>query len=237
MRQPAFWDAEPAIRAVLQPGEVLLWLGRPAPPDRPLPLGWPEAFSLAIARIAVLVVVTRLLEPEPFGLQDIGRGTILLLLTAYVAAPGWSLRPRSLWKRRVAYAVTNYRALILRQDGGRTHLDAYGPAQIALVSRRDRGDGLQDVVFREGPRLGQTRPWNPIGFIGINDADGAVRHLFALRHRRPGTGRPSRRRAPEPPRRGHVATRHSRTKSSNSSRFTSDTAQNTISPSVQRTRL
>jgi len=133
------------------------------------------------------MIVTRLLEPEPLGVQDIGRGTIVLLLTAYVAAPGWSLRPRSLWKRRVAYAVTDQRALILRQDGARTRLDAYGPAQIAFVSRRNRGDGLQDVVFREGPTLGRARPWNPIGFSGITDAEGAMRHLSALRHRRPGT--------------------------------------------------
>lgn len=184
----ADWRPEEAIRAVLTPGERLLWVGRPERPRRSLPLGLTEVFvALALALLAAW-----LLTAWVRGGEDI-RMSILFFTLFYLAllfaAAAWSARPRELWHRRIAYAVTDRRAIVLERGTLRLRLASYGPRLIAHVHELDRGDGLHDVVFRKGPYLPVwhnplgvlQRDDNLIGFFGIADAHGAAEALHALR--------------------------------------------------------
>ncbi len=178
------WDAEATIRGVMQPGETLLWLGRPTRPARPAQgpsIGLPEAFLLAVLGVVGLLVFNRLMDDRPLGLADLQAGSAILMLGAYFGAPWLTARPRVLSRRRIAYAVTDRRALVLELSRRGVRLDAHGPAQIAYVREHVRGDGLRDVVFRQGPVNPRTLPVNPVGFLGITDAAGAVKALTALR--------------------------------------------------------
>ena len=175
------WDGEAAIRRAMRPDETLLWLGRPERPAHGPPIGVPEAYLFAIFCIVVMMVIDRLADGHPFGLADLGKAFVVLMFAAWFAAPALFFRPRRLWRRRMVYAVTDKRALIVEETRRGVRLKAFGPAQIAFVADRDRGDGLRDIVFREGPVLRRVRPDNPIGFLGIGDAAGAARALSALR--------------------------------------------------------
>ena len=175
------WDGEAAIRRAMRPDEVLLWLGRPARPDHGGPIGVVEALLFTIVCAVAWFVAARLAEDQPLGLADLGKVVAILLLGTCFAAPLLTSRPRRLWRRRIVYAVTDRRALVVEATRRGEKATAYGPAQIAFVAERDRDDGLRDVYFREGPILPRTRPFNAIGFLGIKDTTGAMAALTALR--------------------------------------------------------
>lgn len=175
------WDGAAEICRTLRPDETLLWHGRPERPAHGPPIGVPEAYLFGIFCIVVMIVLNRMMEDEPLGVADLGKAVVVLMLAAWFAAPALFFRPRRLWRHRIAYAVTDKRALILEKTRRGVRLNAFGPAQIAFVADRDRSDGLRDIVFREGPVLRQGRPANPIGFLGIGDAAGAAHALSTLR--------------------------------------------------------
>jgi hypothetical protein len=85
------------------------------------------------------------------------------------------------WRRRLAYAVTDRRALVVEQRGTRCRVESYGPLLIARIERRDRRDGRGDVWFRRGPIGPFFMIGDPIGFFALRDADAAEAALWHLR--------------------------------------------------------
>jgi hypothetical protein len=88
---------------------------------------------------------------------------------------------------RTIYAITDRRALIV-EPGRRKSVHSFGPTELAAPLRRDRGNELGDVVFKEEwllPEPPRTQPWATLlqpwkreyGFITIRDPR-QVEHLI-----------------------------------------------------------
>jgi hypothetical protein len=148
---------EPII--ALQPGERLLWSGRPR---RVVPVGW-EWCRLVIGSILVAVVIS------VTGLR------VLPVLVWFVAVSGPVLV--RLWTtHRAVYAVTDQRVVVADRISGRTRkwMDSTTPAVTSL-----RGDGVGTLTFHPlfetvdilGFGLPKQNQPRPIALFAVPDAD------------------------------------------------------------------
>jgi hypothetical protein len=163
-------DARARLSRVLQPGEEILWAGRPH-----LPSLSSEAERIRVARSPIAsVAITPVLMAagvaglllwqgmDPAALADrilvwLQNGAWLVVLIA-LGLVGGAILLRRLglddaggflrWAERQAYAITDRRLLIL--DGERI-AHAFAPEQLGTLRLRERGGGYGDVEFKELP--------------------------------------------------------------------------------------
>ncbi len=190
-------DPEERIRVLLQPGETLLWCGRPEP--RP-GAGTPSAtfwFAVTVAAVLLWGLAVWVVQPDVVGAAAMFLLVLPLLFWTGVKAGALDSRWPDHW--RTAYAVTDRQALVIEGTARDLKVVSYPAPAIVTVQLRPRAGGLADVVVRQGPMLharlllwpGPLRPTrelalmdpaeNPVGFFALADAPAAARALLALR--------------------------------------------------------
>jgi hypothetical protein len=161
-RQPAL---EILFRTALEPGERLLWAGRPERTQQPTRLGTFRHGLIYVAAFVVFVVQLQLLYEWSLQLQDAPQllmtlTSLMLLLPLLLILFGVSRAAYR--KRRRVFGLTD-RRLLLSQDNGRRFLSV--PLEdirhvyviptlsdlMALAERDPRFDSIDDV-FRDASR-------------------------------------------------------------------------------------
>lgn len=163
----------------LEPGEVLLWHGRPDPRRwvRRRLWGWTGVFTLGAASMLTYV-------EKPTFLGRLCAAGCVLLLHLLVALPLLAYCERRT-ARRTKYLVTNRRVVFIQPGLWRERVGAMELGRITDVQRREHEDGFGEVTFGLAgrPRRGRAR-WlrRRFGFHGIPDAqhvEGLLRRLAA----------------------------------------------------------
>lgn len=165
-------------RNVLQPGEQLLWSGRP---QRIAPRGL-DWYHLAAGVVWVSLVGASALV--------FGRASQTYYIGAVFAFGGlaiaWGPVFARLWAmRRTVYAVTDRRVVVADGVSGRTRASAYLGA-LPPPATRPRLDGVGTVTFGEADgllsvfaaQLKQKSPQATIALVAVPDAE-RVRDLIA----------------------------------------------------------
>lgn len=152
------------IEALLEPGERLLWHGRPDT-NRLVrrQYGW-CFFAGAFFALSLI-----------WSYASWQRGTVISLFVGLIFAVGgfavvvgkaWDI----LYARTTRYFVTNRRAAVAMGPRGRI-TESYAADQIGAVEVRQVNDGLSDVLFNREPRLRGYRgvSTDGTGFYGLSD--------------------------------------------------------------------
>jgi hypothetical protein len=178
------WHAESVVRDELRPGEKLLWTGQPRPvslaltADR-LGLG---GFGLVFGGFSLFWMHQAYRSPGEapsyfwtFGIPFllIGLGFVLQLPLGFLEA------------RRVAYAITDRRLLVITSLVGRK-IRSFEPQDINMLERREGVNGYGSVLFRQEAYYGRddgAAPIKKIGFYGVPDARRVEREIASLRAR------------------------------------------------------
>jgi hypothetical protein len=158
------------IEAELQPGERVLWAGRPRPLRIMLQNG--EALVtglLAVAALFVLLFAFPVTSVFSFVFFGCGFPWVFLFVLAlpfyYFARPVADY----LSAERTVYVVTDRRALIIRPRLGGKTVQSYN--RIGQIERRERSGGSGDLIFASeteaGGRAARRVRTRKIGFIGI----------------------------------------------------------------------
>ena len=181
MSEEAERPAPAALRRELQPGERLLWHGRPG------------ALGLAWSRLPLLLFVPLWLGLAGLVMQGAetvarfgqaggvlaalgGGGMLALGLLMLGVAPLALLQAR--W---IAYGVTDRRALIVDRTPWRGQVRSVLPEAIGGVERRPLPGGRGDLHFLRDAAPRPRRPLPPRqGFRAIPDAGGAEAALLRL---------------------------------------------------------
>lgn len=143
-------------RAALEPGESLVWAGRPGPAAEP---GWTlDRASLLLAAAPALVGLALLGQAlwapaAPGRLFYLGGGLVLLCIALTPLAALWRAARRV---RGTVYAITDRRLFIL-VGGPRGRLRSFLPEELEEPRMRERGSGRGDVAFGTLAELRQTR--------------------------------------------------------------------------------
>jgi hypothetical protein len=163
------------VRAELQPGELLHWIGRPDPAalvrSRQKFL-WSGLLFLAFAVLWEMVAwFGHVVYPRPlvllWGIPFILFGAGLVLYA-----------PASFWlARRMAYAVTDRRLLILH-GFPRRQIESYWPADLNLLAVTERTGGRGDIIFQQRVMRSETLR---CGFFGIASVRDVARLIDDLR--------------------------------------------------------
>ena len=166
-------SAERAVSRVLEPGETVLWSGRPDVPALLRSQGGASGLPLKLVLIAglALVAVAAILWPLRDGLP-VGRVLGGLVMVVVISVGGaWMTRGASRrWANGLVYGLTDRRLLILEEGGP---VEAYLPEDLPEVLELvERSPGIADVVFaRTGvfrPRAGRTTPQGQGSFRSRN---------------------------------------------------------------------
>jgi hypothetical protein len=171
--------AEPAIdwAARLEPGERLLWQGRPVPPARPQL--WPPLDRSARRMLAALLAGLALILILQIGPRA---GALGWLALAGLLAPlgfglwffsGGQARWTRFWLLRSRYALTDRRALIARRVLGRDWIAAVPAAGFTPPTLAPQG-ATGHVVFRSfaAAQVGRAgREGYSMAFWYLPDAD------------------------------------------------------------------
>ncbi|WP_410567876.1 hypothetical protein [Amycolatopsis sp. cmx-4-61] len=129
--------AEPNI--VLEPGERVLWSGRP----QRIALTGPEWYRLAFGSVLVVVVFAAHGVPFVTGPVPLVDGAVVLCGIAVT----WVPVGRRVWvTRRAVYAVTDERIVVADRVTGRTRASEYRSALAPAVVRIGR-DGTATLTF------------------------------------------------------------------------------------------
>lgn len=169
------FEAQQMAQAQLEPGERLLWYGKPDP-KRSL-LGSLAIMLFGIPWTAFAVFWTGAAsgliwgDGRPGWLSLFGLFGVPFILVGLgmLTSPYWLYRKA----QRTVYALTDRRAMII--TGTRTRkIQSFAGHDIDLIERTERVDGKGDVMFATatGNKSSQR-----IGFIGIPDAR-RVEHLL-----------------------------------------------------------
>jgi hypothetical protein len=178
-------ELDQRVRSELSGGERLVWVGQPRPRLYRGQIACmtlfglffliPPAFMLLFAVAMAAGVLGAGGPAEAFGFFPLcfGLFTIPFFLVGGLMAAASVWMPRRL--RRVAYALTDRRALIWEPGFfGRYTVRSYTPASLSRLTRVDRGDGAGDLVFEEYYTAGtnsqgfQTTQRNQRGFLAVD---------------------------------------------------------------------
>lgn len=172
--------AESVVSRVLEPGEELIWAGRPEL-ERPVPRGSRYRKVIAVAIIAAVPIFAYRVLPDSFALkellQEVGAGTMAMVIGGFalfalllIFLPGPAARLQR-YMQRLTYAITSRRLLILEGD---KVTDAYPPERLFRPRIRERAPGYADVVFGEwggdATRDVVTRERREVAFKGLRNA-------------------------------------------------------------------
>ena len=169
--------AHALVSRVVEPGEEILWTGRPH-----LPTLTGEAERIRVGRSPVASIAATLvlmaagvvgfllwqgMDPAAVGDRILswlqGGAWVVVLLTLGLVGAATGLRRMGFddagafirWAQRQTYAITDRRLLIL--DGERI-AHAFAPAQLGAIRLRDRAEGYGDVEFKELPQRTNRGP-------------------------------------------------------------------------------
>jgi len=172
-------------RAALEPGERLVWAGRPGPAAQP---AWQlDPTSLMLAAVPLCVALFLLWQaftaPDgPVDLIYLGGGVVMLCVGLSPLATLWRAARRV---RGTVYAITDRRLFILA-GGPRRPPRSFVPEEPEEPRVRDRGDGRGDVTFGTLAELRQTRQGRQTrlaqaAFTDIPDAPQVAGEIARLR--------------------------------------------------------
>lgn len=176
-----------AVERSLEPGERVVWVGRPVAHTFDLHLVVPTVFGLCwLGACAVAIAATVFGRRSLFGVPiqvsgPSGPGGLFALLLMVAAGVGVLSIPYWRWRAatRTAYVVTDRRPLIVRYR-------PRGPKVVSLTARHaesrrrvERRDGSGDLLFdvRTGPD--RWRTLDADGFKDVPDVRAAERALVA----------------------------------------------------------
>ncbi|MGI9436559.1 MAG: hypothetical protein ACR2Q4_17315 [Geminicoccaceae bacterium] len=120
---------------------------------------------------------------------------VLMGLPFIAASLGFALMPWwwPSYTRHVVYAISDRRLLIIR-DWPRRRVTSYGPDDIDVVERRERGDGSGDVIFRREEHRKLRHHHDPqgkrrvgereIGFFGVPDVRQVEDAIWSFKEQR-----------------------------------------------------
>ena len=162
------------VQSELQPGETLVWTGRPVPGLATRPL-WlftivgivmmvPMMIVLAITAIGVLLGGA----PALFGL-------CFLFPTGFLGLLGLSFALMPLWARSAAnktvYSLTDRRTIVCQQNLFSLNVQSFGPAELARMYRRELRDGMGDLIFLDSAWTNGrgSQQLRTVGFQAIRD--------------------------------------------------------------------
>ncbi|HEY1629715.1 MAG TPA: hypothetical protein VGF56_00265 [Rhizomicrobium sp.] len=163
-------NLEQDLNAALDPGERLLWSGRPQQgvvlrnPDAiliPLSLVW---LGLAVAW-EILVFVGDPDVPDEFDLWDIGFvfwGIPFVLVGLYFAFGRFVTDARL--RANTIYGLTDHRILVLHEEKHRRQLRTLALNTLGALHLSERKDGRGTISFGAGGL------YNPLAFEGIDQA-------------------------------------------------------------------
>lgn len=155
------------VDAELQPGETILWTGKPLASR--IALQNRQALVTGVLALAALyVVLTGVAAASIFSFFIFGCGftwlaALFMLLPLYYFA-----RPVSdyLAAGRTIYAVTDRRALIIKPGFGGKTVQSYN--HIEQIERRELSGGKGDLIFASETQPARSRArQRKIGFFGI----------------------------------------------------------------------
>lgn len=176
------WNVETTIKAELQPGEMVRWMGKPTF----LPMLTSKFMQIVFGAIFAAVGVQQAIpSARSLWLGQTTKDLVPALISAVFIIFGlWSVAT-ACWEAlatwRTAYAVTNRRVLIVRRLF-RKRVLAFAPAGINAVETRENFDGSGTVVFRrEIVRGGEGDAEVKLAFVGISDVGNAAREIEKLR--------------------------------------------------------
>ena len=188
-------SAETVVSRVLEPGEEILWTGRPnvdpAMAHHAQKRRRNKLFILVIAAVAVVWITRSLpvsgpleiLENLPFDRKFLWVIAAPFLLIA--AAKAFKLDNESRldrYLRSVTYAITDKRLLIL--EGDKVY-SAYTPEEARSPFLRDRAPGYSDVIFDDQStrRVDNTESRDPVFIERRRVGFKALRHAEEVRQR------------------------------------------------------
>lgn len=174
------------IRSELQPGERLLWCGKPAPirvmlRDGARLLGMLGSIVAVVFMIGIFTLFLRDMGPVNvtdglfgFGMFNTILGLMIIIIVLASAAPMLNDYLRA---GRQVYAVTDQRLMIVTLPAlwwGHS-VQSFGPQDIRALTRRTHSNGTGDVIFssetyRVRRKYGYSTRTRDVGFFGIPDA-------------------------------------------------------------------
>ena len=192
-------EFEAKIRRELESGERIVWAARPAP--RFFTSGTTAVLVFALVWLTFSVsftVVERLHPPAHGGGGDPTAGGAWLLLNALFILVGVVMLAAPFfmyWKsRNTVYAITDRRAIII-EGGWSTLVRTFYPEQLRDLYRRERKNGLGDVIMRRvmsagagNSEGGPSFQFQEIGFMNIRDPRGVEQRLRKLAENSAGRG-------------------------------------------------
>ncbi len=169
-----------AVQNELERGEVIRWCDRPVP-----------KFFTSTSTIAFIFGIpwSALTFPTMGAMIFSGQIIGIIFLIPFVLI-GFGMLSSPIWMRRkmknTVYLVTDRRAVVFEMGGGLT-ITTYLPDQIREMTRRERRNGLGDVMFaskswRDSDRNSQTQE---LGFFNIQNPRGVEHLIEELRNRQP----------------------------------------------------
>lgn len=175
------------VNSEIQPGERILWTGRPQPlryvmRDMPRILG---ALGTLGIGVVVLLVFSQFWNGMGVGFR-ISEGfnpfaqfnTMFLLVAVLIILGGVGPAALDYLKAgRIVYAITDQRLLIITLPAlwwGRS-VQSYGQHDLRAVARRMHGDDIGDVVFSSESyqvrsKYGHRTRTREVGFFGVPEA-------------------------------------------------------------------
>jgi hypothetical protein len=188
-------DPRDIARRALQPGEHLVWAGRPGPAAQP---AWRlDRTSLVIAAAPFFAALVLLWMAATTS----GGSGALLYLGAAIVLLCIALSPLAvLWRatrlvRRTVYAITDRRLFVLSGLRGREPR-SFPPEELDDPQVRERGDGRGDVIFATVPEIRQTRQGRQTrlaeaAFTDIADVQRVAGEIAKLKSRAPAERAPA----------------------------------------------
>lgn len=175
------------IDAELQPGETVLWAGKPQPGR--IALQNRQALVTGVMAVAALyVVLTGFAAASVFSFLIFGCGFTWLAALFMLLPFYYFTRPvyEYLMAGRTIYAVTDRRVLIVKPRFGGKTVQSY--SRIEQIERRDLSGGKGDLIFASEQQAARSRSRpRRVGFFGIPNPREVERLMLGI----PGEPRPS----------------------------------------------
>jgi hypothetical protein len=170
------YNAQQTAQAQLEPGERLLWWGKPDP-KRGLLLTIPVVL-FGIPWTAFSIFWMAAASGLVFGDSNRGWFSLFALFGLPFVLVGLGMLTAPYWAYRKAqqtiYALTNRRALIIT-SGRATKVKSYAASDIGTIERTERANGKSDVMFAT---VVTSKNLQSIGFMGIENGRQVERLLF-----------------------------------------------------------